>query len=101
MVNGSPRGYTPISINLCWKQDYHVTLCANGYEPYSFDIKRNMGNTAWVISEMPLLWMGLGAGLVKYSLDDATGVFTPLKTEHLQICKGVINVILKPVAKND
>lgn len=101
IVNGSVRGYTPVSMNLHWKQNYRVTFCANGYEPYSFDITRNMGNTAWVISEVPLLWMGLGAGLVKYSLDDATGVFTPLKTDHAQISKGAINVILKPVAKSD
>ncbi|MEI6389745.1 MAG: PEGA domain-containing protein [Verrucomicrobiota bacterium] len=92
-VNGTLRGFTPVSMSLPWKQEYHVALGLDGYEPYSFGIKPQMGSTAWVIHEF------LIGGLVGYTLDAATGVFTPLKTEQPHTGKGTINVQLKPVPK--
>ena len=91
-VNSTFRGFTPVSMDLLWKQEYHVALGLDGYEPYSFDIKPQMGTTAWVIGEVLI-------GGVGYALDAATGVFTPLKTEQPHTGKGVINVQLKPVMK--
>lgn len=92
-VNSTFRGFTPVSMDLLWKQEYHVALGLDGYEPYSFDIKPQMGTTAWVIHGF------LIGGVVGYTLDAATGVFTPLKTEEPHTGKGVINVQLKPVVK--
>jgi len=99
-VNSTFRGFTPVSMDLLWKQEYHVALGLDGYEPYSFDIKPQMGTTAWVIREFlspPIV--GIGPAVVLFTLDDATGVFTPLKTEEPHTGKGVINVQLKPVVK--
>jgi hypothetical protein len=92
-VNSTFRGFTPVSMDLLWKQEYHVAFGLDGYEPYSFDIKPQMGTTAWVIQGF------LIGGVVGYTLDAATGVFTPLKTEEPHTGKGVINVQLKPVVK--
>jgi len=92
-VNSTIRGFTPVSMSLPWKQEYHVAFGLDGYEPYSFDIKPQMGTTAWVIHGF------LIGGVVGYTLDAATGVFTPLKTEQPHTGKGVINVQLKPVVK--
>jgi hypothetical protein len=96
-VNNTFRGFTPVSMNLSWKQEYHVALGLDEYEPYSFDIKPQMGTTAWVIHQSGL--PGAFPGLLFYALDEATGVFTPLKTEQPHTGKGVINVHLKPVVK--
>jgi len=92
-VNSTFRGFTPVSMDLLWKQEYHVALGLDGYEPYSFDIKPQMGTTAWVINKF------LIGGVAGYTLDAATGIFTPLKTEEPHTGKGVINVQLKPVLK--
>ena len=92
-VNSTFRGFTPVSMDLLWKQEYHVALGLDGYEPYSFDIKPQMGTTAWVINKF------LIGGVAGYTLDAATGIFTPLKTEEPHTGKGVINVQLKPVVK--
>jgi hypothetical protein len=99
-VNSTFRGFTPISMSLPWKQEYHVAFGLDGYEPYSFDIKPQMGTTAWVIHEFlrpPIV--GIGPVVVLSTLDAATGVFTPLKTDQPHTGKGVINVQLKPVVK--
>ncbi len=99
-VNSAFRGFTPVSMSLPWKQEYHVAHGLDGYEPYSFDIKPQMGTTAWGIHEFlrpPVV--GIGPAVVLSTLDAATGVFTPLKTEEPHTGKGVINVQLKPVVK--
>ena len=104
-VNSTFRGFTPISMSLPWKQEYHVALGLDGYESYSFDIKPQMGTTAWVISNLRVFGVvggvagAVAVGGVFYTLDAATGVFTPLKTEQPHTGKGVINVQLKPVVK--
>ena len=100
-VNSTFRGFTPVSMDLLWKQEYHVALGLDGYEPYSFDIKPQMGTTAWVISSLRVFGVAgaVAVGGVWYTLDAATGVFTPLKTEQPHTGKGVINVQLKPVVK--
>jgi hypothetical protein len=99
-VNSTFRGFTPVSMDLAWKQEYHVAFGLDGYEPYSFDIKPQMGTTAWVIHGFlrpPVV--GIGPAAVLAILDATTGVFTPLKTEQPHTGKGVINVQLKPVVK--
>lgn len=100
-VNGGFRAYTPVSMSLEWKQEYHVALALDGYEPYSFEIKPRMGTTAWVINETLNTGglTGLSGAIVSYTLDAATGVFTPLQTKQPQASKGVINVLLKPIPK--
>jgi len=99
-VNSTFRGFTPVSMDLLWKQEYHVALGLDGYEPYSFDIKPQMGTTALVLKHgiHNSFTTFVGWGLC-YTLDAATGVFTPLKTEEPHAGKGVINVQLKPVVK--
>jgi hypothetical protein len=97
-VNSTFRGFTPISMSLPWKQEHHVALGLDGYEPYSFVFK--VGTTAWVIREFlrpPVV--GIGPIVVLAILDAATGVYTPLKTEQPYTGKSVINVQLKPVVK--
>lgn len=104
-VNSTFRGFTPVSMDLLWKQEYRVALGLDGYEPYSFDIKPQMGTTAWAISSLRVFGVvggvagAVAVGGVWYTLDAATGVFTPLKTDQPHTGKGVINVQLKPVVK--
>lgn len=97
-VNSTFRGFTPISMSLPWKQEHHVALGLDGYEPYSFVFK--VGTTAWYIHAYlrpPVV--GIGPVVVLLILDAATGVYTPLKTEQPYTGKSVINVQLKPVVK--
>lgn len=67
IIDGKKYGKTPLTVKLGNKEDHHVQMVADGYQPYNGTIKSNL--SGWTFGN--LIFGILGIGLVP--IDMSTG----------------------------
>lgn len=82
-IYGTPRGYTPLTVELEKGSSYNVTIEKEGYQSGYATISNKVG-AGWVV-------LDILAGLIPIVIDAVTGAWGSLQPDH-------INLALIPVS---
>lgn len=90
-VNGDFRGQTPLNIELSTKKDYSIRIEADGYIPYTENIKKKASGWVWGNIFLGGL-IGLGVdlatgGLYVFDKENINGNLSPIKVGNLKPIK--------------